>query len=162
MNSRPLLPLTEDPNDLAALTPAHFLVGSSLHALPDPDLMNVPANRLDHYQQLQVRVQQFWSHWKKEYLQELLKDTRGWKRNNEIVPGRMVILVDEMQPPIRWPLARIEAVLPGKDHLARVVLLRTARGIITRPIAKIYLLPYSTVASEAEKHPATISDAPTT
>ncbi|XP_058817006.1 uncharacterized protein LOC131680301 [Topomyia yanbarensis] len=162
MNSRPLLPLSEDPNDLAALTPAHFLVGSSLHALPDPDLMNVPANRLDHYQQLQVHVQQFWSHWKKEYLQELLKDTRGWKRNNEIVPGKMVILVDEMQPPIRWPLARIEAVLPGKDHLARVVLLRTARGIITRPIAKICLLPYSTVASEAEKHPATISDAPTT
>ncbi|XP_058827450.1 uncharacterized protein LOC131687383 [Topomyia yanbarensis] len=162
MNSRPLLPLSEDPNDLAALTPAHFLAGSSLHALPDPDLMNVPANRLDHYQQLQVHVQQFWSHWKKEYLQELLKDTRGWKRNNEIVPGRMVILVDEMQPPVRWPLARIAAVLPGKDHLARVVLLRTARGIITRPIAKICLLPYSTVASEAEKHPATISDAPTT
>ncbi|XP_058816911.1 uncharacterized protein LOC131680209 [Topomyia yanbarensis] len=47
MNSRPLLPLSEDPNDLAALTPAHFLVGSSLHALPDPDLMNVPANRLN-------------------------------------------------------------------------------------------------------------------
>ncbi|XP_065089129.1 uncharacterized protein LOC135710468 [Ochlerotatus camptorhynchus] len=144
MNSRPLLPMTEDPNDMSALTPAHFLIGSSLHALPDPDLRSFPAYKLDHYQQLQLHVQQFWTHWRKEYLQELMKDTRGWNRNEEIVPGKMVIVVDEMQPPIRWPLARIESILPGKDKLARFVILRTARGIITRPIAKICLLPYST------------------
>ncbi|GBN59886.1 hypothetical protein AVEN_180490-1 [Araneus ventricosus] len=34
-----------DPNDDFVLTPAHFLVGSSLTALPDPDLTEVPMNR---------------------------------------------------------------------------------------------------------------------
>ncbi|XP_058827602.1 uncharacterized protein LOC131687527 [Topomyia yanbarensis] len=150
MNSRPLLPMTEDPNDLAALTPAHFLIGSSMHALPDPDLRNIPANRLDHYQKLQMHVQQFWIHWRKEYLQELQKDTRRWIRNDEIIPGKLVIIVDDLQPPIRWPLARIESVLPGKDQLTRVVSLRTDRGIITRPITKICLLPCTTTAPEAE------------
>ncbi|XP_058448694.1 uncharacterized protein LOC131428666 [Malaya genurostris] len=150
MNSRPLLPMTEDPNDLAALTPAHFLIGSSMYALPDPDLQNAPVNRLDHYQKLQLHVQKFWTHWRKEYLQELQKDTRGWIRNNEIVPGKMVIIVDELHPPIRWPLARIEAVLPGKDKLTRVVSLRTVRGIINRPISKICLLPSASVAPEVE------------
>ncbi|XP_058817379.1 uncharacterized protein LOC131680685 [Topomyia yanbarensis] len=84
MNSRPLLPMTEDPNDLAALTPAHFLIGSSMHALPDPDLRNIPANRLDHYQKLQMHVQQFWMHWRKEYLQELQKrrETMDTERRN--------------------------------------------------------------------------------
>ncbi|XP_065080297.1 uncharacterized protein LOC135703125 [Ochlerotatus camptorhynchus] len=151
MNSRPLLPMTEDPNDMAALTPAHFLIGSSLHALPDPDLRSFPAYKLDHYQQLQLHVQQFWTHWRKEYLQELMKDTRGWNRNDEITPGKMVILVDEMQPPIRWPLARIESILPGKDKLTRVVVLRTSRGTITRPIAKICLLQYSTMTPDDEE-----------
>ena len=37
LNSRPLCPLSNDPKDLIALTPARFLVGSSLVALPEHD-----------------------------------------------------------------------------------------------------------------------------
>lgn len=36
INSRPLIPLSNDPNDLA-VTPAHFLIGSSLVSLPQSD-----------------------------------------------------------------------------------------------------------------------------
>ncbi|XP_058840343.1 uncharacterized protein LOC131695821 [Topomyia yanbarensis] len=117
MNSRPLLPMSDDPNDLAALTPAHFLIGTSILALPDPDHHNIPVNRLDHYQQLQLHVQKCWKHWRSEYLQELQKDTTKHLRNEQILPGRMVIVVDELQPPIRWPLARIESTSPGPDGL---------------------------------------------
>ncbi|XP_055528062.1 uncharacterized protein LOC129720599 [Wyeomyia smithii] len=59
MNSRPLLPMSDDPNDLAALTPAHFLIGSRMLALPDPDHQHIPVNRLDHFQKLQLHVQKF-------------------------------------------------------------------------------------------------------
>ncbi|XP_055632433.1 uncharacterized protein LOC129772926 [Toxorhynchites rutilus septentrionalis] len=141
MNSRPLVPLSEDPNDLSALTPAHFLIGTTMHALPDPDLHHIPTNRLDHYQHLQMYTQKFWDHWKREYIQELQKDTKRCNLNNEIQPGRMVVIVDEFQAPIRWPLARIAEIHPGKDNITRVVSLRTSKGIITRPITKIALLP---------------------
>lgn len=56
MNSRPLTPLSNDPKDLSVLTPGHFLVGESIYHLPDPDLSNVPINRLNHFQATQRSV----------------------------------------------------------------------------------------------------------
>ncbi|XP_058827393.1 uncharacterized protein LOC131687333 [Topomyia yanbarensis] len=76
MNSRPLILLTEDPNDLTVLTPAHFLIGTSQSALPDADVSQMPIGRLDHYQRLQHRAQQFWYQWKTEYLQEMQKNNK--------------------------------------------------------------------------------------
>ncbi|XP_062539283.1 uncharacterized protein LOC134207593 [Armigeres subalbatus] len=154
MNSRPLLPVTDDPEDFDILTPAHFLIGTSASALPDPNVTSIPENRLSHYQQLQMHVQQFWIRWRNEYLQELQRDSKLLRsRNDEISPGRMVIVVDELQPPLRWPLARITAVHPGKDNIVRVVSLRTARGIIKRPTAKICLLPFSDATNDVEECP---------
>ncbi|XP_058817717.1 uncharacterized protein LOC131681029 [Topomyia yanbarensis] len=158
MNSRPLLPMSDDPDDLAALTPAHFLIGTSMLSLPDPDHRNIPVNRLDHYQKLQLHVQKFWCHWRSEYLQELQKDTVMNRRNDSMLPGRMVVVVDEMQQPIRWPLARILTTSPGPDGMTRVVTLRTVRGIITRPITKVCLLPDSTTtAIDGEEDPLAIN-----
>ncbi|XP_062558150.1 uncharacterized protein LOC134223028 [Armigeres subalbatus] len=50
LNSRPLVPLTDDPSDLEPLTPGHFLVGSALKAVPDVNLLSVPYNRLTQWQ----------------------------------------------------------------------------------------------------------------
>nr|XP_040241612.2 uncharacterized protein LOC120961699 isoform X1 [Anopheles coluzzii]XP_049461104.1 uncharacterized protein LOC125906417 isoform X1 [Anopheles coluzzii]XP_049463243.1 uncharacterized protein LOC120950902 isoform X1 [Anopheles coluzzii]XP_049464286.1 uncharacterized protein LOC125907234 isoform X1 [Anopheles coluzzii] len=141
MNSRPLLPLSENPDELAALTPGHFLIGTSMQALPEPNLCDVPLNRLEHYWKLQAYVQRFWVHWKGEYLQELQKDTVGHEQNPQFTIGRMVILIDELLPATRWPLARIVETHAGRDGITRVVSVRTSKGIYKRPITKICLLP---------------------
>lgn len=36
VNSRPIAPLSDNPSDLTALTPGHFLIGESLITLPEP------------------------------------------------------------------------------------------------------------------------------
>ncbi|XP_062541281.1 uncharacterized protein LOC134209304 [Armigeres subalbatus] len=153
MNSRPLVPMTEDPEDYSVITPAHFIIGTSMHALPDPDVSETNLTRLAHHQRLQHFFQQFWHFWRTEYLQELQKDTTRFRANNEICPGRLVVISDEFQHPTRWPLGRIEAVHPGPDGLVRVVTLRTSRGNIVRPITKICLLPTETTRVEDKQPP---------
>ncbi|KMQ82668.1 hypothetical protein RF55_22199, partial [Lasius niger] len=49
LNSRPLQALTDDPEDLDALTPGHFLIGAPLNAIPEPSLLDVPVNRLSRW-----------------------------------------------------------------------------------------------------------------
>lgn len=57
LNSRPLTPLNDNPDELESLTPGHFLVGGALTAPAEPDLLHVKENRLGRLE-LCVRLKQ--------------------------------------------------------------------------------------------------------
>ncbi|XP_055590993.1 uncharacterized protein LOC129743074 [Uranotaenia lowii] len=141
LNSRPLTPCSDDPNDLEPLTPAHFIIGSSLQEIPDEDVSNVPFNRLGKCQQVQKRFQLFWKRWRREYLCQLQARTKRWKSPVSITEGTLVVLKDENLPPLRWKMARVQQTYPGSDGVVRVVKLKTAQGCIDRPVEKICILP---------------------
>lgn len=142
LNSRPLTPMSDDPDDLEPLTPAHFLIGSSLQALPDPDLETIPANRLNHLQLMQKMLQDFWKRWRREYLCQLQARNKRWKPPVRIEIGRLVIIREDNQPPMKWRLGRISETHPGADGVVRVVTLKTATGSLKRPVEKLCLLPF--------------------
>lgn len=71
LNSRPLTPLSSDPNDILALTPSRFLIGDSLSNLPEQDFSDTSTNRLSTWQHIQRTKQDFWKRWTKEYINEL-------------------------------------------------------------------------------------------
>ncbi|XP_062557415.1 uncharacterized protein LOC134222287 [Armigeres subalbatus] len=140
LNSRPLAPLTDDPADISALTPAHFLIGSPMNALPDPDLTAIPSNRLTHYQQRQQMFQRYWQRWSQEYLTGL----QTASKNVQVSPiriGSVVILREDNIPPLQWPLARIVEVHPGADGVVRVVTVYTSKGTYKRQVNRICPLP---------------------
>ncbi|XP_055632540.1 uncharacterized protein LOC129773015 [Toxorhynchites rutilus septentrionalis] len=127
LNSRPLTPLSSEPSDLEALTPGHFLVGSNLQSVPEATFINIPENRLNHWEQTQRHLQRIWARWYPEYLQQLqYRAAQGCKSPSKIEIGRLVVVKDDCLPPAQWPLGRIVKVHPGKDGIVRVVTLKTS------------------------------------
>ncbi|XP_063986879.1 uncharacterized protein LOC135167504 [Diachasmimorpha longicaudata] len=137
LNSRPLQPLSEDPDDVSCLTPGHFLIGEAPIALPEPSLEHLNVGRLSRWQLIQQRLQFFWKQWSTGYLQQLQSISKWHHPSNEIKVGSLVLLYDERFPPAKWPLARVTALHPGRDGLSRVVTIRTASTTLTRPISKL-------------------------
>ncbi|KAH0816760.1 hypothetical protein GEV33_006031 [Tenebrio molitor] len=129
LNSRPLTPVSNDPADFSALTPGHFLIGDALTSPAEPDLAEIPCNRLNRYQLLMKLRQHFWSRWSKEYLHQLQQRTKWTSTIDHPQENTLVVLREDNVPPLQWPLGRIHAVHPGPDGVIRVVSVKSARGI---------------------------------
>lgn len=158
LNSRPLIPLSDDPTDFEALTPGHFLTGSALKAVPDYDYSSTPFNRLRQWQQTQKIFHDVWKRWHTEYLATLQPRTKWLKPSTDMDVGRLVVLKDENSPPLRWQMARITELHPGADGIIRVVTLQTPNGKLQRPVAKLCLLPVPT--SSSTKTPSSSNRSP--
>ncbi|XP_070139963.1 uncharacterized protein [Drosophila kikkawai] len=120
LNSRPLAPMSEDPTDLLALTPGHFLVGGPLLATVEPEIKGASTSIINRWQHLKALHQQFRLRWKEEYLKELHKRTKWQVPTKNLEVGEMVIIKDDNLPSTEWRLGRIDSVFPGPDgHVRR-------------------------------------------
>ena len=147
LNSRPLIPLTNDPNDLQVLTPGHFLIGEPLTALPEYDLQEIPLNRLSRWQLVERLRNHYWTRWTREYLTTLQSRGKWFQNNNNPdLVGSMVVLVEDNLPPLSWRMGRICDVHPGDDGQIRVVSVKTTNGIVQRTVKKVCLLPTENIS----------------
>nr|CAH7726126.1 unnamed protein product [Callosobruchus chinensis] len=141
LNSRPLCPLSSDPNDYSILSPAHFLIGRSLVAAPDTDYTSEKLNRLNRYQFIQRITQHFWNRWVREFIAELQQRHR-WKTNeNMLKEGALVLLKDDHTLPTEWRRGRIISLSRGPDNIPRVAEIKTSSGIVRRNFSKLCILP---------------------
>lgn len=138
LNSRPLTPLSEDPNDLRALTPGHFLIGENLQTYPEVNLQEVPVNRLSRWQYIERLKQQFWSRWQKEYL-VMCQQRNKWKTGtrSDFHVGQLVMLKESELMPGKWVLARITEVHPDSDGVTRAITVLTSKGRYKRAVVNI-------------------------
>ena len=144
LNSRPLTPLSSDPSDLAALTPAHFLLSGPLTTIPESDLTDLPLNRLSRWQLLSHMRNDFWKRWKNEYLHTLTQRAK-WHLPNmpESTIGSMVVIKTENSPPLEWTLGKITELIKGSDNVCRVAVVKTTKGLFKRPLVKLCPLPFN-------------------
>ncbi|XP_076384154.1 uncharacterized protein LOC143262078 [Megalopta genalis] len=141
LNSRPLTPLSSDPNDLSALTPGHFLIGGIMTSVPEADFTKTVTNRLSTWQHIQKIKQDFWSRWHKEYINHLNVRAKWTRGSHYIKEGTIVVLRDDNLPPLQWTLGRVVEIHPGKDDVIRAVTVRTANGAYKRNIRHLAPLP---------------------
>ncbi|KAH1016960.1 hypothetical protein HUJ05_007701 [Dendroctonus ponderosae] len=122
LNSRLLCPLTEDPEDCSSLTPAHFLIGRTLTAVPEYNLTHVAENRLSKWQHIQAMLQHYWKRWSKEYLSELQTGTK-WRTNymNIVKIGSLALVKDDKAPVLQWQLGRVTGLHRGSDNVVEVL-----------------------------------------
>jgi hypothetical protein len=141
LNSRPLCPLSSDPNDLTALTPGHFLTLAPLTCLPEPNLEHVKLNCLSRWQLLQRMHQSFWDRWHREYLHTLQQRSKWHKPQTDLSRGTLVLIKNDQVPPLQWNLGRVEDIHPGADGVIRVATVKTNGGSFQRPVVKLCPLP---------------------
>jgi len=142
LNSRPLTPMSSDPNDLEPITPAHFLIGGPMSFQPEPALGEREVTHLKRWRLVQCMLQGYWRRWHGEYLPQLQVRNKWVSGAKSLCIGDLVIIKQENTAPTKWNLARVINTHPGKDGVVRVVSLRTANGTkLDRPTVKLCRLP---------------------
>ncbi|XP_075162874.1 uncharacterized protein LOC142235507 [Haematobia irritans] len=99
LNSRPLSPTSQDPTDLSALTPGHFLIGSPILVPIDPNIFETPMSIINRWQRLKAIHQHFCSRWKDEYLKELHKRHKWQTPTDNLKENTLVVVREENLPP---------------------------------------------------------------
>lgn len=141
LNSRPLSPMTDNPSDLNPLTPGHFLIGNTLLSPPEPEVSSEKLSYQNRWQKLKVLHHYFAKRWKDEYLVELHKRNKWKYPQRDLVPDDLVVIRKDNLPPHEWHIGRVVKVYHGSDSKVRVADVRTASGVLTRPVVKLVLLP---------------------
>lgn len=138
LNSRPLIALTESPDDLY-LTPGHFLIGGSLVSRPQADPFHI--NLTTRWRMVQAMNKQVWKRWSTDYLQQLQVRSKWSTPHKNVEVDDIVVVKEDNLPPGKWLLGRVTTVHPGKDGHVRVATVKTKNGELKRPILKLSVLP---------------------
>ena len=80
LNQRPLTPISDNVNDLKALTTSHFIIGSYENTVPGV-LHKQEIDYRRKWRSVQAAVDVFWIRWKKEYLPSLNLHKRWTQKN---------------------------------------------------------------------------------
>ncbi|KAK3716441.1 hypothetical protein QZH41_007049 [Actinostola sp. cb2023] len=143
LNSRPLCPTSDDPNDLEALTPNHLLLQRQNIVTPPGIFVKEDLYSRKQWRHAQFLANCFWSRWVREYVPTLQQRPKWQRAQRNLAVNDLVLVVDNTLPRSRWLLGRVTRVFPGQDKFVRTVEIKTKSSVLVRPVAKLCLLEES-------------------
>ncbi|XP_058810947.1 uncharacterized protein LOC131675818 [Topomyia yanbarensis] len=140
VNSRPLTYLPLDAEESEALTPNHFLLGcsSGIRSSAVENTSSVQAVR-SSWHMIKHELDCFWKRWIREMLPRLTKRTKWFDEVKVVAVGDLVLVVDDGKRN-SWIRGRVLELVPGSDGRIRQAIVRTAGGLLRRPVAKLAVL----------------------
>ena len=140
VNSRPIVKVSDDANDEAALTPNHILLGAA-----NPSLIWGKFELGDAYRKqwkfVQMLANTFWKQWVAQYVPQLQERQKWHKQLPNFKVGDLVLISDEVTPRSLWPLGLVTQVNVGRDGLVRSCRMRSKHAKeLVRPVNKLVML----------------------
>ncbi|XP_053685689.1 uncharacterized protein LOC128735222 [Sabethes cyaneus] len=139
LNARPLTHVPVEDEAAPALTPNHWLLGSSDGSKPW-SLLNEDSIALRRgWHSSQKFANQFWTRWLREYLPEITRRSKWHEKVPPITKGDIVLIVDPNSPRNCWPKGRVIGTVNHNGQV-RTVTIQTANGVYERPAVKVAVL----------------------
>lgn len=150
INSRPLTYMSEEAGEAVAITPAMFLQDIQEEGVPDLDQINKShlSKNLRYRQRLKEELRR---RFRSQYLGQLFQSNKRKHTSAPFSIGDIVLVANDLQKRLDWPMARIKELFPGKDGHIRVVKLQTPSGELIRPIQRLIPLEMET-SDNLKKH----------
>ena len=141
LNDRPLVKLTDDPEDYDVLTPNHILLLYRNPAL-DANLTEETSTRsflVRRWRRMNHLVNVFWKRWSREYLTELQRRTKWRQSQQDLKEGDLVLLVDSNHRGM-WSKGVVHTTRQSRDGAVREVVVKTKNGYVRRDVRQLCLL----------------------
>ena len=147
LNSRPLTAVSDDPEDLTALTPNHFSLRRENASAPF-----MPSSERYHdlrksFKTVQAYADMIWKSWTREYLpqwNQRLKWSKEHVRN--LKEGELVWLVDDSVKRCEYKIGRFIEIFTGNDGVVRSARVKMAHRELNRPVVKLAPVFYDGVS----------------
>ncbi|XP_058827235.1 uncharacterized protein LOC131687200 [Topomyia yanbarensis] len=140
VNSRPLTHVPIEDDNAPALTPNHFILGSSNGSKPDTTCDDSGTALRKAWHSSQVLANIFWKNWVKDYLPEITRRSKWFYNIKPIQVDDVVLIADPKAPRNCWPKGRIISVNKSADGQVRWATVQTAHGVYERPAVKLAIL----------------------
>ena len=118
LNNRPITKLPNSPDDWTALSPSAILSGSLADDVKFDSFMKADAYR-HSWNKTEYLADKFWKQWLNQYLPLLQPKQKWFGSSPNMVPGDLVLMMDEATPRGQWPKAIVVENLPDKRGLVR-------------------------------------------
>ena len=144
INSRPIVPVSSDPDCPEILSPSAILTLKLEHDKQPVDDLSIKDLYKDQWKRVQYLAGQFWIRWRKEFLHSLQLRSKWHCEQNAIKIDDIVLLKDREVARNHWPICRINRIFPSADGNIRKVevcfLKESKQVFLVRPIVELVLL----------------------
>lgn len=142
VNTRPITAIPTDADEPQPLTPAMLLTAKERPLKPPPgDFTPEDLYARRRWRRSQYLADQFWTRWRKEYLQNLQRRSKWQAPKPNLEVNDLVIIKTDNSHRNNWPLGRVVKAIKSADgHVRKAEVRRHDGKTVLRPVNQFVFL----------------------